>query len=131
MPAAFQHVERPHDVAAHVGVRIFKRVAHAGLGGEVHHAHEFLALEKLCNARVVGKIELHEAEFRVRGETREACLLERDVVVSVEAVETDDLVTARQKALRGVETDESGGARDENLHSRPSTAAAEKTCLMS
>jgi hypothetical protein len=58
---------------------------------------------------------------------REARLLERYVVVLVEVVETDNLVTARQQALRRVRADESGGAGHENLHKHPSTAAAGNT----
>jgi hypothetical protein len=91
VPAAFEHVQRAADVAAHVGVRILQRVAHARLGCQMHHPREFLAGEELRHGRVVGKIELDGAELR-RGEAPEARLLESHVVVVIEVIESDDLV---------------------------------------
>src|SRR5213082_2951761 len=96
--------------------RVLRRHAQAGAPRAPHDA---------------GAILLHEAKLRLRREAREARLLERDVVVLVEVVEAHHLVTARQQALGRVRADESGGAGDEDFHRRPSTAAAEKTCLMS
>ena len=43
VPAAFQHVERAGDVAVDVGLRRLERIAHAGLGAQMHHAVEALA----------------------------------------------------------------------------------------
>src|SRR2546423_1174328 len=98
---------------------------------QVHHALKFLAREERRNGRLIGEIELHEAKLRLRREAREARLLERDVVVLVQGVQTDHLVTARKQARGGGRADEAGRAGHENFHRRPSTAAAEKTCLMS
>src|SRR5207248_2727808 len=110
---------------------ILKRVAHPGLSGEVDHTLELLPGEELRDPRVIGQIQLDETEFRMRCQAREPRLLELDVVVLVEVVETDDLIAPRQEALRGMESDESGRAGDEDLHRRPSTAAAGNTCLTS
>ena len=129
--AAFQHVEGAGDVAAHVGVWVLERMAHAGLRREVHHALKFLAREERGHGRLVGEVELHEAKLRLHREAREARLLERNVVVLIQVIETDHLVTAREQPLGRVRADEAGGAGQENFHRRPSTAAAGNTCLMS
>ena len=42
MTAAFQNVQVPHQVSVCVGIRVFQRVAHAGLGGQVDHAVKLL-----------------------------------------------------------------------------------------
>ena len=49
-------------------------------------------------------------------EAREARLLERNVVVIVQIVEADHLVTALEQALGGGGSNESGGARHEKFH---------------
>ena len=33
VPASFEHIHKPHNVAVNVGMRVLERVAHAGLGG--------------------------------------------------------------------------------------------------
>ena len=62
VPAALEHVECTGDVAADVGVRLLERIAHAGLGGQVHHARETLAREQRAHRRLVRDVELLEAE---------------------------------------------------------------------
>ena len=37
VPAALQHVEEADEVGVDIGVRVLERVAHAGLGREMHH----------------------------------------------------------------------------------------------
>ena len=120
--ATLEHVQRAGDIARHIGVRILERVAHAGLRREVHHSIEFLALEEVRHAAVVGEVELDDAEARQRLEAREAGALEVDVVVVVEVVEPHDLIAARDEALRDMRADEPGGARDEDLHARLTVA---------
>ena len=130
VPAALEDVQRAGDVAAYIGMRLLQRVSYARLGREVHDARELFAGEKLRHRRIIGQLELDEAEAR-SGETCESRLLEIHVVVVVEIVEPDDLVTGVEQALRSTRTDEARGACDQDLHSRPSTAAAGNTCLMS
>ncbi len=80
------------------------------------HAFELLAREQLRHAGAVREIQLHEAEARLLLELREARLLESDVVVVVEVVETDDLVAAREQLRRSMKADEAGRAGDQYLH---------------
>jgi len=44
------------------------------------------------------------------GEDRESRFFQRHVVIVVEVVEADDLIATREQELRGVKTDEAGGA---------------------
>ncbi len=114
--AAFEDVHEADQVAVHVGVRILDRVAHAGLGGKVDDAIEFLVGEQLLDARTVGDVELDEAEVGMRLQLRQTCFLERDFVVVVEVVDADHFVAARQQAQGGAHADKPGGAGDENFH---------------
>src|SRR5882672_3625539 len=98
--AALEDVERAEYIAGNIAVRILERVAHAGLGAEVHDALEFLAREELGHARLVGEVELHETKAALAVQLRQARALERDVVVVIEVIQSDDLIAARQQAPR-------------------------------
>ena len=66
MSATFQHVEKADDVGVRVGVRVDQRVAHAGLGGEIHHKGKAMGREQRRHRRAVGKVQLLEPEVRKR-----------------------------------------------------------------
>src|SRR5690606_34113346 len=88
---------------------------HAGLGREMHDPVEAFGGEKLRDAFAIGEIELDELEPRVRLEQCQARALQLGVVVLVQIIEADDLVSALEQPLRGVESDEPGGPGDQYL----------------
>ncbi len=47
-------------------MRLFQRVAHPCLRGQVHHAREVLAGEQRAHRRLVGDVHLLEAEAMLR-----------------------------------------------------------------
>ena len=101
--AALEDVERAGHVARDVGVRVFDRIAHSRLRGEVHDALELLAREERRDA----DFESARSSFTKRKlaclrEALEARLLQCDVVIFVQVVEADDLVAPLEQALRGV-----------------------------
>ena len=102
----------------HVHVRIFGGVAHARLRRQVDHAFRLVGGERRLHRRAVGQVRLHVDVVRVVDETRQPRLLEGDVVVVVQVVETDDRIAPRQQYLGHVRTDETGGTGDQNLHCR-------------
>ena len=53
---------------------------------------------------------------RLAKQARQTCLLQRDVVVVVQVVETHNLVPALHKGSRDMGTDEAGRAGDQNFH---------------
>ena len=116
MPAAFENVDEARQVAVDIGVRVRERIPDARLRGEVHDARRPVLAKHGGHRRVVGEIELEELETRHSDQLLESRLLEADVVVVVDDVETDHLVAAVQQATRDVEPDESGGAGDKNFH---------------
>ena len=131
MTATFEDIQRPRDIALHVSVWRFEGVAHAGLRGEMDDPLELLPGEQLGDAIVVGEIELYETECRQFFEPGEARLLQRNVVVVIQVIETDDVVAPPDQEVGHMRAYETRGAGNEDFHSRPSTWAAGKTCLMS
>ena len=100
MPAAFEDVQGAGDVALDVGVRVLERIAHAGLGGEVHDLVEALVREQVLDQRPVLQRAFDHAEVAMGREALGARTLERRVVIGVEIVEADDPVAALEQPQR-------------------------------
>src|SRR5882724_6440688 len=97
----------------------------------MHYPLKLLAREQFSNPAIVGEIELHEAEGGQFFEPGEARLLQRNVVVIVQVIETDDVMAPADQEVGHMRAYETRGAGNEYFHSRPSTWEAGKTCLMS
>ena len=116
MAAGFEHVGETDQVAQRVGLRILQRIAHAGLGGEMHDAIGPDFVEQCAQRQVVGDIELGDADLRAK--RRNPVALELRVVIIVEVVETDHGLAARGQRLARIRADEAGRAGDEDCHAR-------------
>jgi hypothetical protein len=95
-------------------MRIDQRIAHAGLGGQMHHGGETVFGKERRHAGAVGEIEFRETEAFELGQLREARILQRRIVIGVEIVEADDGAAGFQQPPRDVKADETGGAGDED-----------------
>ena len=126
-PAPFDDVKKSDDVALHVGVRIVDGVAHSRLRAQVHHALKFVAVKQGLHCLTVRKIHLDEFEAWITLQNLQTRLLQRRVVVCVEIVEPDDLITPIEQQPRGVKTDKSRSTGHEQLHSRRHTVLPEET----
>jgi hypothetical protein len=107
VPAALQHVTERHQVVAHVRVRVDERVAHARLCGQMHDAVEAVRKERVARGPV-SEIDALEREAGASRERLDARLLERDVVVRVEAVDPRHVGAGVEQCARDVHADEAG-----------------------
>ena len=105
---AFDHIAKAHQVGVDIGGRIVDRIAHAGLGGKVHHGIEPLACEQSAHALAIDNIEHPEIERRMGFKAREARLLQRNLVIIVEVVDAGDPVSACKQAQGQGASDEPG-----------------------
>jgi hypothetical protein len=138
MPAALKNVQRAHQVAVDIDMRIGHRMTNPRLGREVHDPVYALILEQRLHPRAVGQVKPGEAETVLCLQTRQARLFEADVVVVVQIVETQYFIAPGQQAGCNKVTDKAGCPGDEYPHdvqrpaySRPSTSAAGNIDLMS
>ena len=120
MAAGFQKIDEAGDVAFHIGQRIFRGVAHAGLGGEMDDPVEAVLREAGLHRLLIGKIFVNEHECRaVFGRLlalhRETILLELAPVTIVNRIESNALIAALDEGTRRMKTDEAGAARDHNF----------------
>ena len=131
VPAALQHVQEPRNIGIDVVVRGGQRVAHARLGGEMHHIGEAVLLEQRRHPAAVVEIEFLEPERSVAGQLGDACLLEAGVVIGVEVVDPDHRTARRQQMPRDMEPDEPGRTRHQNRrirHVAPLRFAGARSC---
>ena len=110
MAAAFEHIGKALKVGVHIGLRILKRIAHAGLRGEMHDVGKFFRLEQCRNGGAIGEIKLDEAEAVVAFKLLQAGVLERGIVIEREIVDADHRPPTLQQAPRHLRADEAGRA---------------------
>ncbi|MNE21338.1 hypothetical protein D3C80_1144930 [compost metagenome] len=85
------------------------------------HPLELLPGKQLRHGDPVGEIEAFKAKAGQGAEPREARLLQAHLVVVVEIVDADHLMTVVAEPLRHMEADESGGTGDQIFHCRCSS----------
>ena len=114
MPAAgLEHVQESHHVGIHVCAGVQDAVAHAGLGGEVDDVLGSSVGKRLVHRGGVRQVGAQEGERGLAAEQGEAGFLQLRIVVAVDAVEPDHGMAAGEAEPGQVETDEPGGARDQ------------------
>ena len=106
VPAALEHVEEAREVGVEIGVRVLQRVAHAGLGGEMHHHLRPRGREQRRDRRPVGEVEPLEAEPGPPLQPLEPRLLQPGVVIVVEAVDPQHPAALAQQPVGQMIADE-------------------------
>jgi hypothetical protein len=91
MTAALEDIQEAGEVALHIRVGVFERIADARLGGQVDDDLEPFVREKRFHGFPVGQIHPDETEILFPLEYSEARLLQCHVVIGVQVVETDDV----------------------------------------
>ncbi|KAG1462788.1 hypothetical protein G6F57_013883 [Rhizopus arrhizus] len=112
--AQFEHVDEADQVAVDVGVRVFQRIAHAGLRGQVDHRGRLHLVEQRGQAVAVGQVE--RAQVQRRAQRGHAVALDLRIVVVVEVVQADHRLARLQQRAGGVGTDEAGSAGEQDGH---------------
>jgi hypothetical protein len=115
-----QQIQVADNIRFRIGVRVLKRISHAGLGAQVDNHVELDSLERGLQSAHAGEIDFHEIEA---GPDLAAYLLstgplKRDGVIAVEIVETYNFVIAREQPTSDGSSDETRRSRDKTLHRR-------------
>ncbi|MGY3468721.1 hypothetical protein ACVW0I_005592 [Bradyrhizobium sp. LM6.11] len=113
-------------------MRLLDRIAHAGLGREMHDFGKSVSRKQRRDGLAVGEIGLDEGETGIPAQQRKARLFQRRVVIAVEIVEPDDGPALAQKLPGDVKADETGRTRNQNRlirHSVPEKSFAREASL--
>src|ERR1700722_18573174 len=116
VPATLDHVQEPGDIALHIGMRVDDGVTHACLRRHMHDALKLLRAEEFLHRCAVCDIRLHEPEACVGPQELEARPFECRIIVGVEVIEPATLLAAFEQPPCRVESDEAGGAGDQQFH---------------
>jgi len=111
-PTTFKNVRKSNQIATNIGQRILKRIANAGLRGEIHDTLWFVFDKRFLHRMLIGNIDPEMTVGRMINVTLKPCGLQRRIVVVVMVVDTYNLVPAIEEAQSQCRTDESCRARD-------------------
>src|SRR6516164_2211027 len=99
MLASFQNIEESGEIGIEIGVGVLQRVTDTGLRGKMHHRSKFAVAKYGLYALAIGEIDLVKTEvveFAENGDTR---VLQRRIIIVVDAVEAHDCAASLQKAM--------------------------------
>jgi hypothetical protein len=99
VPASFQNIEEAGEIGVEIGMGILQRVTDTSLRGKMHDRSEFAVAKNGLYALAIGEIDLVKTEvveFAENGDTR---VLQRRIIIVVDAVEAHDRAASLQKAM--------------------------------
>ena len=115
--AGFQQHQLAFDVGVGIGIGIDHGIAHPGLRRQMDDPGDAaVPFNQITDRRLVGDVQAFEPKAFVCAENVQARLLQGNVVIIVEIIDADNLVAPLQKRARGMKTDESGGAGNQDSH---------------
>lgn len=112
-----QYVQCSRDVRVDVSMGVFKRIPDAGLRCQVYHAVR-PTLEGAPHDSVLDDVPSDELEGLAPCESIETRPLEPGVVVVVQVVQPEDLVTSGHQSPTDRRADEAGGTCHQDFHER-------------
>jgi hypothetical protein len=116
-PGGLQNIEKPHQIALHVGLWVADAVPDVSLGTQVHHVIRANLRPKALESARFSEIELHEPEIIQPLKLRKPGTLEVHGVVVAQVIDAHHLTPAGLgKASGDVVADESGGSGNKDLH---------------
>jgi len=133
MTTGFQNVQESDQVALKVGVGVRDGIAHACLCGEVHHLVELFFGEELVERLLIVDAHLHKSAVLVLGTLdhgavgeaiarlfdaafAKAAVLEANIVIVVDVVETNHFIAAFRKHEHELGPDKTCCTCNKNLH---------------
>ena len=120
------HVEGADHVAVEIGARVFKAVAHPGLGREMHdHIGREVVRDRVQQLLILQHAFGHR-KIRILQQHRVAALFQRDVIVIRHAVIAVHHEAFGQQEFREVKSDEPGGSGDKDTFQNPSLSDRRK-----
>ena len=114
LPAAFQHIEKTGEIGIQISMRVLQRITNTGLSGQMHNRPELRLAKDAFDGAPLGEIDLVEREFVEFAEHGQAGLLQRQIVIIIDAVDADHLAPAFEQPAGKRKADEPRGAGDQD-----------------
>ena len=112
----FEHIVMADEIGSRVGGRIFQRITHTGLGGEMQD--QIIAFPARSGGQRTGRrnIGADETEAGIFLQFGQTCFLETRIVIGVNLIHRGDAMAAAQKRHGRVKTDEARAAGEKDVH---------------
>src|SRR5262249_56631947 len=110
MAAALEDIEKAGEIRIEISVRIFQRIANAGLGGQMHDWPELDLGKNAFDRAPLGEIDLVKRKFVKFAQDGQPRLLQRRIVVIVDAVNAHHRPASFKKMAGKSKADEACGA---------------------
>src|SRR5215471_18436760 len=107
---ALEDIEKTGEIGVEISVRIFQRIANTGLGGQMHDWPELTLGKNALDSAPLGEIDLVESKFVKFVQDGQARLLQRLIVIIVDAVHTNHRAAGFKKTAGKSEANEACGA---------------------
>jgi hypothetical protein len=88
-----KYVGEADQIAIDVRARIYERISNTRLRGEMNYGVELFDSKNVCDLPRIGQFPSHQPKERMLGETLESRLLQSDIIVRIEVVESDDFIS--------------------------------------
>src|SRR5262252_3292274 len=110
MAAALEDIEKTREIGVEISVRIFQRITNTGLGSQMHDWPELALGKNAFDRAPLGEIDLVESKFVKFAQDGQTRLLQRRIVIVVDAVHADHCPISFKKMAGKSKADEARGA---------------------
>jgi len=114
--AALQNIQGAYQIRIRIGMRVLQGVAHARLCGEMHHTLWPMLLKRPCDGGAILQVGEDVGVAGVLLKAGETGTLEGDIIIVVEVIYADHLVTALEQTQGEGGANKASRTGDQYLH---------------
>ena len=105
MAAALENIHKANQIGLDIGVGIFQRIANTGLCRQIDHPVRARVGKNTVHRGSVLNGGAREAEAGMWHEPGESRLFQRDIIIVIQIINSDDLITTFQQTERTMHSD--------------------------
>src|SRR5215471_4399383 len=116
-PCAFEHVVMPDKIGPRISRRVLQRIAYASLRRKMNDCVEAFRAGDPAQTSEVCDVALGETETLDGFKQSQARALQPGIVIGIDGIDAQDLVSLLQERFSGVEANEASSASEKYSHS--------------
>ncbi|MBV6389860.1 MAG: hypothetical protein JNIBNLAF_01511 [Nitrosomonas europaea] len=108
MTATFENMSKTNDVAVNIGKRVFNRIAHPGLGCQIHHPLRLVSFKTGFDTFTIRQIQAQMSVTGVISKSGKAIFLQFGIIIIIVVIDTDDGVATFKQPQRQCRSNKAG-----------------------
>jgi hypothetical protein len=109
LSASLQKIPKSHQIAVDVCLWVIDGIPYSSLSREMDDEIRLLPLKNRSHFRTISNVGVHKPKGAISAKQIQPAFLQTHIVVCVEVVQPDYIVTALQQTEGDVHSDEAGG----------------------